>query len=186
MSFELQLIQVGATVLSRTLSRLPKVAEGQQIVHGLGARDDAAVMRPPPPGYVLIQTLDFFRTFISDPYIFGAIAANNALGVNTQHESHPASEQVGTRLCMHARVCVQDCFAMGGKPTSALAVAVVPFGTEAKMEQTLFQMMAGAVEVLNDADCSLVGGHTCEGAETSLGIFEKTMPSIQATQHQGF
>ena len=33
------------------------------------------------------------------------------------------------------------------------------------MEETLFQMMAGACEVLAESGCSLVGGHTCEGSE---------------------
>jgi hypothetical protein len=36
---------------------------------------------------------------------------------------------------------------------------------EAKVEETLFQMMAGACEVLAESGCSLAGGHTCEGSE---------------------
>ena len=73
---------MGASVLSRALARLPKGAVCEDVVIGLEARDDAAVVRPPPPGHVLVQTVDFFRSFISDPYEFGAIAANNALGVS--------------------------------------------------------------------------------------------------------
>ena len=74
-------MQVGATILARTLSRLPKIVASQEIISGLEARDDAAIIRPQPPGHVLIQTVDFFSSFISDPFIFGAVAANNALGV---------------------------------------------------------------------------------------------------------
>jgi selenide,water dikinase len=59
---------------------------------------------------------------------------------------------------------------MNADPQTALAIAVVPFGVEAKVEDTLFQMMAGACTVLAEAGCSLVGGHTCEGAELSLGF----------------
>ena len=46
---------------------------------------------------------------------------------------------------------------------TALAIVVVPFGVEAKVEDTLYQMMAGACDVLRESNCALVGGHTCEG-----------------------
>ena len=59
---------------------------------------------------------------------------------------------------------------MGAQPQTALAIAVVPFGTDAKVEGTLYQMMAGALKVLTAAGCSLVGGHTCEGDEAALGV----------------
>ena len=47
---------------------------------------------------------------------------------------------------------------------TALAIVVVPFGVEAKVEDTLYQMMAGACSVLRESNCALVGGHTCEGS----------------------
>ena len=49
-------------------------------------------------------------------------------------------------------------------------IATVPPGLEAKVEDLLLQMMTGAVEVLNDANCALVGGHTGEGRELALGF----------------
>ena len=58
---------------------------------------------------------------------------------------------------------------MGAQAQTALALAVVPFGLDSKMEEELFQMLAGALPVLNEAGCALVGGHTCEGQEASLG-----------------
>lgn len=58
---------------------------------------------------------------------------------------------------------------MGAKATSALAIAVVPYGQESKVEGTLHQMLAGALGTLHAAGCNLIGGHTCEGAELSLG-----------------
>ena len=45
---------------------------------------------------------------------------------------------------------------MGAAPTGALAIAVVPFGLESKVEEALFQMMAGATQVLNEAGCPLI------------------------------
>jgi len=64
---------------------------------------------------------------------------------------------------------LQDCHAMGAAAKTALAIAVIPYGVESKTEADLHQMMAGGVHALSEAGCSLVGGHTCEGAEMSLG-----------------
>lgn len=73
--------QVGSSILTRALQRLGAEQVHADVVVGLDAADDAAVVRAPPPGHLLLQTVDFFRSFISDPYVFGAIAANHALGV---------------------------------------------------------------------------------------------------------
>ena len=48
---------------------------------------------------------------------------------------------------MAANHALSDCFAMGGRPSTAMATAVVPFASEEVMEEDLVQMMSGAVQV---------------------------------------
>lgn len=58
---------------------------------------------------------------------------------------------------------------MGATPSSALALAVVPFGPPQQQEEELASLLSGAQGVLAAAGCSLVGGHSSEGAELSAG-----------------
>jgi selenide,water dikinase len=133
--------KVGASVLSRALGAIEPAVRGDVVV-GLDAPDDAALVDV-GGDRLSLQTVDYFRAIVDDPYTLGKIAANHSLS---------------------------DVYAMGGEPQTALAIATVPYGLEAKVEADLSAMMAGANEVLREAGCALVGGHTSEGAELALGF----------------
>ncbi|MEO8894155.1 MAG: selenide, water dikinase SelD, partial [Coleofasciculaceae cyanobacterium] len=137
--------KVGSSILEKVLQRLQvdyPPTQRDDILVGLGTPDDAAVIQV-PNGQLMVQTVDYFRSLISDPYVFGQISTNH---------------------------CLSDIFAMGATPQSALALVTVPYGTEAKVEETLYQVLSGAMQVLSEAKSPLVGGHTTEGAELAFGL----------------
>jgi selenide,water dikinase len=148
--------KVGASVLSRALAGIEPAARADVIV-GLDAPDDAALVDVGGE-QLSLQTVDYFRAIVDDPHTLGKIAANHALG---------------------------DVYAMGGEPQTALAIATVPFGIESKIEADLTAMMAGANEVLREAGCALVGGHTSEGAELALGFAVNGLVPAAAALRKG-
>ena len=133
--------KVPAEVLGRVIARIAP-GGGDSVAIGLAAPDDAAMLSFPgaPP---LLQTVDFFRAMVSDPYLFGRIAANHALG---------------------------DVYAMGGTPEAALAIASLPAARAPLVEHDLYHMLKGGTEVLEEAGAALIGGHSAEGAELALGF----------------
>jgi selenide,water dikinase len=94
--------KVGSTVLERVLHRIkqeqPSGSYSKDIVIGLDAPDDAACSAS-ASSQLMVHTIDYFRSLINDPYIFGQISALHSLS---------------------------DIFAMGAVPQSALAIATVP------------------------------------------------------------
>lgn len=133
--------KVGSEVLSRVMQRLPTHYRDDVLI-GRDSPDDSAMLAV-PQGKVMVQSVDYFRAFIDDAFQFGAIAANHALG---------------------------DLYAMGAEPQSVLAVATVPYGREKIVEETLYELLAGALHTLEPTGAVLVGGHSAEGAELAFGL----------------
>ncbi|MEQ8663802.1 MAG: selenide, water dikinase SelD, partial [Gammaproteobacteria bacterium] len=133
--------KVGAEVLRAALAALVPPARADVLI-GIGEPDDAAVVAL-PPGSLAVHSVDAFRSFIDDPWMLGRVAANHALN---------------------------DIYAMGATPQTALAMVTLPFADNARMHDDLVQLLAGAGRVLAEAGVALVGGHTGEGAELSIGF----------------
>jgi len=101
--------------------------------------DDAGVYRW-EGGPALVQTVDFFTPIVDDPYIYGQIAAANA---------------------------VSDIYAMGGRPLTALAIAAFP--KEGLDTATIRDIFRGGFDKLREAGVSLLGGHTVQDQEIKFG-----------------
>ncbi|HEY9876905.1 MAG TPA: selenide, water dikinase SelD [Leptolyngbyaceae cyanobacterium] len=141
--------KVGSQALERALRRVQAEfplsldwPHTHEILLGLESPDDAAVVTV-PPGKVMLHTVDYFRAMLDDPFIFAQICVNH---------------------------CLSDLYAMGADPQSALALAVIPYATTAKQEETLYHLLSGVQKALGAAQTPLVGGHTTEGAELALGF----------------
>ncbi len=101
--------------------------------------DDAGVYKW-EGGPAIVQTVDFFTPIVDDPYIYGQIAAANA---------------------------VSDIYAMGGRPLTALAIAAFP--KEGLEPGTIRAIFRGGFDKLREAGVSLLGGHTVQDAEIKFG-----------------
>ena len=100
--------------------------------------DDAGVYRL-DGDRALVQTVDFFTPIVDDPYLYGQIAAANALS---------------------------DVYAMGGRPLTALAIAGFPADGDRAVLRAIF---AGGADKLREAGVALLGGHTVQDHEIKFG-----------------
>ena len=148
--------KVGQTVLSTVLNRL--YASGPETPAGRPVSWDDAASFTVPPGKQLVQTVDVLTAIVEDPYLFGRIAALHALG---------------------------DIYAMGAKPLSALAVATLPPSSAPKSDELLFQLMSGAVSEFSQAGAIVIGGHSGEAGEISLGFTVNGLAEEQALLTKG-
>lgn len=125
--------------LEEILAALPRQAHPDLLV-GLETADDAGVYRLSPE-VALIQTVDFFTPIVNDPYLFGQIAAANALS---------------------------DVYAMGGRPLTAMNILCVSLKKVGR--ETVHQILAGGLDKIHEAGALLVGGHSVEDQELKYGL----------------
>ncbi|MSR14182.1 MAG: selenide, water dikinase SelD [Gammaproteobacteria bacterium] len=133
--------KVGADIIAGALQDLGANPRSDVLI-GLDAPDDAAITEL-PANHLAVHTIDGFRAFLSDPYVFGQVTAAHSLS---------------------------DVFAMGGQPQSALAYVTLPLAASRISRNDLKLLLAGARTVLESEDTALVGGHTAEGPELSFAL----------------
>ena len=131
--------KLGAGALNKVLGMLPKGAADENLLVGYDSRDDAAVYRI-SDSTAFVQTLDFFPPMVEDPYIFGQIAAANAMS---------------------------DVFAMGGEVKTALNIVCFPEDMDLNI---LGEIMQGGSEKVIEAGGSLAGGHSIADDSVKYGL----------------
>src|SRR2546428_724853 len=123
----------------QVLRQLPIVRDPNLLV-GAATADDAGVYRI-DRDRALVQTVDFFTPIVDDPFVYGQIAAANALS---------------------------DVYAMGGRPLTAMNLMGVP--TDVVPPKVINAILRGGAAKVKEAKCALVGGHTIRNPEPGYGL----------------
>ena len=121
------------------MRQLPPSADPNLLV-GSATGDDAGIYRL-DSRRALVQTVDFFTPIVDDPFIYGQIAAANALS---------------------------DVYAMGGRPLTALNIMGIP--TETVPPRVIATILRGGMAKAKEAGCAIVGGHTIRNPEPVYGL----------------
>jgi selenide,water dikinase len=130
--------KIGPGELSEFLAKL-QVKPDPALLAGFDSRDDAAVYRI-DEDRALVSTVDFFSPMVEDPFIFGKIAAANALS---------------------------DIYAMGAKPLYALNLVCFPQNLD---KNILGEILAGGAEKALEAETVIAGGHSIYDHEPKYGL----------------
>jgi selenide,water dikinase len=125
--------------LTQVLRQIPHSADKNLLV-GSATGDDAGVYRI-DRHRALVQTVDFFTPIVDEPFIYGQIAAANALS---------------------------DVYAMGGRPLTALNIMGIP--TEIVPSHVIAAILRGGSAKAKEAGCAIVGGHTIRNPEPVYGL----------------
>ncbi|MBR0104395.1 MAG: selenide, water dikinase SelD [Firmicutes bacterium] len=130
--------KVGAKELSEILNGL-KIKYDENLIVGFDKSDDAAVYKI-SDDLAIVQTIDFFPPIADDPYVFGQIAAANALS---------------------------DIYAMGGEPKIALNVMCIP---KDMPRETVNEILRGGYDKVFEAGAVIAGGHSIFDEEPKYGL----------------
>lgn len=123
--------------LSEVLSKFE--IKDKNILVGFNQSDDASVYKI-SDDLAIVQTLDFFPPMVDDPYIFGQIAAANA---------------------------ISDIYAMGAVPKTALNMLAIPKDMD---KEIVYQILKGGNDKANEAGIAISGGHTIEDDVPKYGL----------------
>lgn len=130
--------KIGPGALAGVLEKLPKFDDPNLLV-GIETSDDGAVYRI-NDDVAMIQTLDFFPPMVDDPYVFGQVAAANALS---------------------------DIYACGGEPKTALNIVAWPNCVNPKF---LGEILRGGADKVKEAGAVLAGGHSIQDDVPKYGL----------------
>ncbi len=130
--------KVGAGTLSKLLKDIKTIRDPNLLV-GFDTSDDASAYRV-SDDLALLHTIDFFPPMVDDPYLFGQIAATNALS---------------------------DIYAMGGEPKLAQNVLIVP---ENMPGEAVHEILRGGYDKAYEAGAMITGGHSIYGDEPVYGL----------------
>ena len=130
--------KMGAGTLAKMLDGF-KAHSDPRLIVGYDKSDDASVYVL-DDNTALIQTTDFFPPIVDDPYLYGKIAATNALS---------------------------DVYAMGGQPKLALNILCA---AEGMADETIREVLRGGYDAAYEAGAIITGGHTIRGAEPIYGL----------------
>ncbi len=123
--------------LAQVLSKLPPQSS-ENVIVGYETSDDAGVMRLNDET-ALVQTVDFFTPVSDDPFVYGQVAAVNALN---------------------------DVYAMGGRPLSALSIVCYPQKGD---WDVLEKILLGGQTLMNSEGVVVLGGHSVDDQEMKFG-----------------
>ena len=130
--------KVGAGVLAKLLSDI-KVHHDDNLLVGFDKSDDASVYKI-SDDLAIVQTVDFFPPIADDPYLFGQIAATNALS---------------------------DVYAMGGEPKLCLNIMAIP---ENMPMEAVHALLRGGYDKVYEAGALITGGHSIHDDEPKYGL----------------
>lgn len=131
--------KLGPAELDAVMHGLPSAHVDDRVLVDFSTADDAGVYLWSETS-ALVQTVDFFTPMVDDPYLFGQVAAANALS---------------------------DVYAMGGIPKTALAIASLP--KDGPSPDVVREIFRGGSDKLREAGVALLGGHTVTDPEVKFG-----------------
>ncbi|SFP98707.1 selenide, water dikinase [Salibacterium halotolerans] len=122
------------------LRHLPKRDKDPNLIVGVNTSDDGGVYKL-TDDIALVQSVDYFTPIVDDPYMFGQIAAANALS---------------------------DIYAMGGKPTTVLNIVGFPIND--LPDEILAGIMKGSADKVDESGAAIAGGHSIDDQEPKFGL----------------